>query len=135
MKKRNILVAGSLLLAMLSALPASAIARPHHGHGHGGARFGLYIGVPLAIGAAAYYGSHPYYPPSYYYPPAPYYYAPVAPVVVAPAPVTYIEQAPQVAAAPQSSPTWYYCDDAKAYYPYVKECPAGWLQVPATPLR
>ncbi len=24
---------------------------------------------------------------------------------------------------------WYYCADAKAYYPYVQQCPAGWLRV------
>ena len=28
----------------------------------------------------------------------------------------------------QASP-WYYCNDAKAYYPYVRECPSGWKQV------
>jgi FKBP-type peptidyl-prolyl cis-trans isomerase FkpA len=33
--------------------------------------------------------------------------------------------------APQSgqAPSWYYCDDTKAYYPYVRECPSGWRQV------
>src|SRR6266850_835022 len=36
--------------------------------------------------------------------------------------------------APQSEPasSWYYCNDAKAYYPYVRECPSGWRQVPET---
>jgi hypothetical protein len=24
---------------------------------------------------------------------------------------------------------WYYCQDSQAYYPYVKECPSGWLTV------
>jgi hypothetical protein len=28
---------------------------------------------------------------------------------------------------------WYYCPDAKAYYPYVKECPKGWMKVVPTP--
>lgn len=28
---------------------------------------------------------------------------------------------------------WYYCTSAQAYYPYVKQCPEGWQQVPATP--
>ena len=28
---------------------------------------------------------------------------------------------------------WSYCQDAQAYYPYVKECPAGWLQVVPQP--
>jgi len=38
---------------------------------------------------------------------------------------------PSVQTAPQSEQAsfWYYCNDAKAYYPYVRECPSGWLQV------
>jgi hypothetical protein len=29
---------------------------------------------------------------------------------------------------------WYYCQDTQAYYPYVKECPSGWLTVaPSAP--
>jgi len=47
---------------------------------------------------------------------------------------------PQPAPAPGSAPsvsggTWYYCNSAKAYYPYVGECKEGWQQVPATPPR
>lgn len=136
MKKRSLVLISSLLVASLSVLPSTSFARPHHKHGHGGggARIGLYVGVPLAIGAASfYYGS---YGPRYYAAPAPvYYYPPVAPIIINPAPVTYIEQAPQVAASQQPNGYWYYCDGAKAYYPYVKECPAGWQPVPATPPR
>jgi hypothetical protein len=49
---------------------------------------------------------------------------------------------PPVVIAPPSAPAqtvpppaqyWYYCDSAKAYYPYVSSCPAGWRMVPATP--
>ena len=51
---------------------------------------------------------------------------------------------PPVAAPPQTPPapsqpvqpsagSWYYCDSAKAYYPYVPECPGGWRAVPAAP--
>jgi len=88
----------------------------------------------------------------YYYPvaPAPYYYGP-APVVVAPGPSEgpdYIEQGQPQAGAPATNPqgrgdemdaqqansdTWYYCDDSKTYYPYVKECSSGWRAVPAQP--
>ncbi len=28
---------------------------------------------------------------------------------------------------------WYYCPELKAYYPYVKQCPRGWLKVVPTP--
>ena len=61
----------------------------------------------------------PYYPYSWpYYPPA---------VVVAPpAPPTYIEQG-------GGDQYWYYCTGPQGYYPYVKECPAGWQQVAPQP--
>ena len=35
----------------------------------------------------------------------------------------------QTAPQSQQASFWYYCDDAKAYYPYVRECPSGWRQV------
>lgn len=56
-------------------------------------------------------------------PPYPYYAAP--PVTVHPAPTTYIQQEP----TPPADGYWYYCEKAKAYYPYVKDCPGGWMQV------
>ncbi len=78
----------------------------------------------------------------------PYYYAndvyyaarPNGFVVVEP-PASYVE-APPAAAAASSPPgqaaqtpagSWYYCDSAKAYYPYVANCPEGWRPVQATP--
>jgi hypothetical protein len=81
-----------------------------------------------------------YYPAYPYYAPAPYYYAP--PIVVVPSqPQQYIER-PQAGAqgAQGDQPgangdTWYYCEKAKAYYPYVKTCPAGWREVPAQPIN
>ncbi|HMH50206.1 MAG TPA: hypothetical protein VK548_08245 [Candidatus Acidoferrum sp.] len=83
----------------------------HHFHGHG-FRSSVVIG--------GYWG--PYWDPFWYpayYPYAPYY--PYEPVPVATEPQTYIEQ---------SGPSyWYYCEGAKAYYPYVRECPGGWLTV------
>ena len=38
---------------------------------------------------------------------------------------------PSAQTAPQAEHafSWYYCNDTKAYYPYVSECPSGWLQV------
>ena len=86
---------------------------------------GLYFGVPIG---GYYYGAPYYYPPYYpYYPPAT--------MVVPSQPQTYIEQgAPQ--AAPQPAPAqnfWYYCPDSRAYYPYVRDCPAGWQRVSPQP--
>ncbi|MGE5470802.1 MAG: hypothetical protein ACM3X0_08405 [Bacteroidota bacterium] len=58
----------------------------------------------LALGAAAY---------SQYQPqPAPVYVAPPPPVVVRPA-----------------QESWYYCNSAGQYYPYVQYCPEGWQPV------
>jgi hypothetical protein len=68
--------------------------------------------------------AYPYYSPYGYYPyytyPAPYgYVTPESPAVNSnlPPPPQY----------------WYYCDAARAYYPYVQTCPAGWRPVAAQP--
>lgn len=94
--------------------------RGHRGHGH----FGVVIGP---IWGPWWYPP----PPTYYYPP---YYPPIVVERVAPPPV-YIERqaAPPAAAAISPSNYWYYCDAAKGYYPYVKECPSGWQRVSPQP--
>ncbi len=137
--KSNVLRSVLLACGALGVV-ASGAAQADHWH-RGGVRFGVYLGAP-------YWGA-PYYAPHYYnYPPS-YYYYPSAPVVVAPstAPI-YIENnaatqimpqaapatsPPPVAAAPRPASTWYYCRDAQAYYPYVRECKSAWEPVPATP--
>ena len=90
---------------------------------HADARVGFFISVPLG----PWYYPPP--PPAYYYPP--YYYPP--PVVYAPSPPAYVEQAPAVPAPPQAGQFYYYCRDSQGYYPYVRECPAGWERVPVQP--
>lgn len=115
-----------LLLGVAASTPAMA---QRFGHGHGGVRFGISLGVPL-------YGWG-YYPPYYAYPA----YAYPAPAYAYPAPVYqppvtgYIEQGyAQAAPAPaQPQGEWFYCAESKSYYPYVRECPAGWQRVPAQP--
>jgi hypothetical protein len=117
-------------LILLAGISVSNVALADHGHGggHGGGHFGfgLYLGAPYI---------YPYSP--YYYPPYPYAYYP--PTVVVPAqPQVYIEQdnqqpAPSQTSAPQANNYWYYCDKPEGYYPYVKECPAGWQKVSPTP--
>ncbi len=60
------------------------------------------------------------------------YYPPPPPVVVQEPPV-YIQQPP-----PENRDYWYYCESPRGYYPYVKECPGGWMKVlpqPAPPDR
>ena len=107
----------------LSGALASGSALAQH------VRFGVYVGAPYY--GPAYYPYGPYYPYR-----APYYAYP--PVVVAPSqPPVYVEQstapASVAAASNASDGNWYYCADSNGYYPYVKECPAGWQRVPAQP--
>jgi len=66
---------------------------------------------------------------SWYFYPAPVYPYPdpyEPPVTVAVTPLA----APPAAPVPNS---WYYCEGAKGYYPYVPTCPGGWKKVPANP--
>ncbi|MBI1965542.1 MAG: hypothetical protein HYS46_04770 [Betaproteobacteria bacterium] len=116
-----------LSAAVLVGAMASAAAIAHGGHHHHSrARVGVFIGAPV------FYAPWYYHPPYYYYPP--YYYPPT--VVVPPSPPVYIEQgqAPAPAApAQRSDHYWYYCPEAKAYYPYVRQCAGGWQRVVPQP--
>lgn len=113
-----------LALVLLSvSLSGSVLAdRGHfhgHGHPHGHVRFGVTIDP---------FWGWPWYYPPYYYPPV---YPPLDTVLSTP-PV-YVEQGsvPDASAAPGNY--WYYCSDARSYYPYVKECPGGWQRVAPQP--
>jgi hypothetical protein len=111
--KNNQLVCSLILLGGVSF---SGVALANHGHrGHGG--FELSIGVPFY--ASPYYS----YPYGYYPPPA---------VVMPAQPQVYIQQ-DNPPPAPQASNFWYHCNQPEGYYPYVKECPAGWQKVSPTP--
>jgi hypothetical protein len=82
-----------------------------------------------------YYANEVYYvqrPEGYAVVDAPAGYAEVQASAAPPAPQA---TAPAATSQPAASGTWYYCDSAKAYYPYVRECREGWRQVPATPPR
>lgn len=121
MKKTRIAVV--LAVALAASLATQSAFAWHHGYGGPRVSFGFNFGIP--------YGAYPYYYPPYSYPA--YYPAPV--VVQQQAPV-YVEQNPQPApSAQQSAPAgyWYYCTGSRAYYPYVKECPAGWQRVAPQP--
>jgi hypothetical protein len=105
----------------------------HHGHhGHHGGHPGYYGGYGWGWGPGFYpgygFGAFGYFPP--YYPPF-YGYPRVA--VQPAAPPVYIEQqnspaAPAASARPEAR-YWHYCQAEGGYYPDVKECPEGWLQV------
>lgn len=104
-----------VLLALLGSLASGTAAA----HGRGRVHFGVHLGAPL-------YWGYPYYapPPPFVYYPAPVYY-PASPPV-------YVERDPPAAEAPAQS-WWYYCEQVRGYYPYVKQCPGGWQRVPPTP--
>lgn len=97
-----------LVVLLLAVTGIGTAGADHRRHSH----VGVYLGVPFG----------PWYYPPYYWD-----YPPRVVVVPAPQPPVYIEQNPAPAA--QASNYWYYCVDAKAYYPYVKDCPGGWQQV------
>ncbi|WP_374482734.1 hypothetical protein [Zoogloea sp.] len=127
----HVLLAFVATTTLLSTLPANADGPRGHAHGPGG-----FAGPRGPIGSPGYWhhGHHDgrwgwwwvagatwlFYPqPIYPYPPVVVQQSP-EPVVVQPAPQPVAQN-------------WYYCDSAKAYYPYVQSCAEGWRSVPATP--
>jgi hypothetical protein len=94
----------------------------HHGfhHGfHGAFFFGGFGGFPFW--GWPYYG-YPYYYPSYVAAGYPYPYP------------AYAYPPPPPGGAPAGvGGSWYYCEPAKAFYPYVSSCTEPWRQVPAAP--
>ena len=120
----------AVVLVLLGLVASgSALAWGHGPH----VRFGVVVGGPLWWGPG-YYPPYYYYP-RYYYPPA-YYPGSAAPTVYleqgAGQPASAMQPAPSVQPAPQAY-YWYYCAESKGYYPYVKECPAGWQRVSPQP--
>lgn len=119
MKRVKSILAFVLLLGAVAAVSDAAWA--DRGHHHRGARIGVFIGAPLVW-------------PWYYTPPYHYYPYPAA-VAVPASPPVYIERGNGAASSPQQSAYsyWYYCNNPDGYYPYVKECPAGWQKVVPQP--
>ena len=136
---RNIKWAHLVIILLATMASHSVLARGGHGHSHGhsylnlGINLGGYYG-PGFYGYSGYgrygyggygfggYGYPFYYPPSYLY----------QPMVIAPStPPVYIQQQPQPV-QPQAD-YWYYCQNPEGYYPYIRNCPDGWLQVAPQP--
>lgn len=109
MKRSAAIIFGALVLLLGYSLPGEA-------HFRGGVWIGPGWG-PGWWGAPYGYG-YPYYP--------------APPVVIQQQPQEYIHQ-PAPAAEPEQRSYWYYCKEAKGYYPYVKKCPGGWMKVVPTP--
>lgn len=101
-------------------------SRGRHHHHFGGHRhhFGLGLYFP-----GYYYGYRPYYRPYYRYPSYSYLYGQQAAPSTA---INYIQREEIKPDQPRSS-YWHYCMNPEGYYPYVKQCPEGWLQVAPRP--
>lgn len=145
MKTSKISFILTLVTVVLLSTTQSEVAFAH------GWNVGVYLGAPIGFNSrhypspyygAPYYGTPVYYPPApAYYPPVPAYYPAVQPVQ--PAPVIYTErkvgsqidtkEAQIISSRTAQQSWWYYCVDAKTYYPYINQCPGGWLRVAPQP--
>ena len=95
------------MCALLTAPASHAGGGGHHG-GHHAFHHGLHGGL--------FFGYAPRWDPYYYYPRR---------IVTRVAePIVYVQKSDQ-----QKAYYWYYCPDPEGYYPYVKQCPLGWMQV------
>lgn len=143
MKKTGFRIAAALAALTVLAVGNAWADRPEHQHHRDyrdhreGVRLSISIGTPWPAPLYPYRAHHlrPYHWPHVVAPAAvgAYTIASVAPVVVAP-PRIYIEQAPSPSAVPVLDPGyWYYCNEAGAYYPYVRTCPGDWVKVAPQP--
>jgi hypothetical protein len=125
-----------LLVTFLLEQPANAQGRGgSHGGGHGGGQggggrghygghahgygHGYYGGYGYGWWGYPYWWGSPYYP---YY--DPYYYEGYGGLPVLPQEVT-----PPAESGQQQPSYWHFCQDPEGYYPYVKDCPGGWMTV------
>lgn len=118
MRKTALVSLLAVALLLVAAVPSDAGGR-WHGRGH---RFHsrVFIGVGPALVVA----------PWWYYP-APYYMYSPPPVIVEQPPPVYVQQQPAPPAVPPAESYWYYCPNARAYYPDAATCPEPWVKVPA----
>ncbi len=119
-----------LLICLAIALPIVAASEVAFAHGRFNRfNFGINLGYPGYYGYGFY---DPFlYSPFYSYPPV---IAPMAPPVIIPStPPVYIQQQEDPPAIQSQTNYWYYCQESNSYYPYVKQCPGGWLTVNPQP--
>jgi len=115
-----------VLAAAVLTLASAAEARGP-GHGHRGGYFagprGRHGGVPhhRVFRHRGVFVPHAFIGAPFVW--DPFWYAPPA------SPPVIIERGPQVYVQKPQPSYWYYCADAGAYYPYVQQCPNGWMKV------
>jgi len=116
-----------LVAFVLSGVTTSPSATAHGGR-FNRFNFGIHLGYPGYYGYG-YYDPF-FYSPAFYPPPV----LPLAPAVTMPyTPPVYIQQQEQATTPQLQSNDWYYCQEKDGYYPYVKQCPSGWLRVDPQP--
>lgn len=130
---QRIFPAIALMVVMVAVTGQVAWAHGHSRFSIGG--FGYY--GPGSYGSYGYggygigrYGFGGYGYPYYYYH-SPLYSYPQT-IIVPTTPPVYIQRQDAQLAQPQAN-YWYYCRDADGYYPYVRDCPGGWMQVAPQP--
>jgi hypothetical protein len=135
-------------LLFVAAFAAFAISPAHADSGH------RHSSVRIGVGIDPFWGYWMLPPPVYYpqpivieraAPPVVYIergsaVPPAPPAASAPAPTTATATPPgappaggEVPPTVSSGQFWYLCTATNTYYPYVRECPQGWQQVPAQP--
>lgn len=140
MKKIAVIILGAVLSFVLFSSLASA---QRHGGGHygGGWHSGGHYSGHGSHHYAGWFGGwrNGYYPRGYWWGPRiyaypgwwwPYPYSYSYPYPSYQPPPEVIEQPPAYSEPEQQQPDyWYYCRNPQGYYPYIKSCPGGWMQV------
>lgn len=115
--KRSIFV---VLIVVVTLLGIAVPLQAHDGGSHhGGFHHGGFHHERPFFGGSIWIG--PGWDPWWWGPP--YYSA--APLIVPEQPPVYMQPAPQQ----EEQSYWYFCNNPQGYYPYVKQCPSGWLKV------
>ncbi|MEJ5359245.1 MAG: hypothetical protein WHT06_11295 [Desulfobacterales bacterium] len=105
--KRPLVFFAALLLLLL-ALPWV---------GHAGHRTRTYVHLGFWFGPAAVWAPPPVWvapPPVWVAPPPRFYASP---------PTGYVER------GRSDEDYWFYCENPRGFYPYVRSCPGGWMRV------
>ncbi len=121
MRKVTCAILAAVALLLTSGIPTEArdgSRRAHRFRGHRGFHSRVFVGHRVFVGPRFWWGPGLWWETSYGY-----YVAP--PVVV--------QQAPPANIPPELPPDqpvyWYYCQNPVGYYPYVQQCPGGWMTV------
>ncbi len=146
-RKLSIVLILIVLLTSVSAMAGDQERRhgsTRNGHVKGGAERKAHAGRGRFDGSRRHeqdrvgiFVESPFFWPDFYYWPystySPYY---VSPALITPScpPPAYINQGMLLNDQSCNPNTWGYCLNPAGYYPYVRECSSGWLQVEPQPL-